>query len=98
MVSGQQARICATLEIGACGVLGYTPMSPVERAQVPGTTARTALVVRLCNWVGEVVLSLPALQRLAAAGYDLHLVGKRWAPALLEGSGWPVDARAPGLL
>jgi heptosyltransferase II len=73
-------------------------MSPADRAQVPGAAARAALVVRLCNWVGEVVLSLPALQRLAAAGYDLHLVGKRWAPALLEGSGWPVDVRAPSLL
>ena len=73
-------------------------MSQVDRAQVPGAAARAALVVRLSNWVGEVVLSLPALQRLAAAGYELHLVGERWAPALLKGSGWRVDVRAPTLL
>ena len=54
---------------------------------------RGVLLVRLCNWVGEVVLSLPALRRLAAAGYQLHLYGKGWAPILLEGAGWPVTVR-----
>jgi heptosyltransferase-2 len=73
-------------------------MSRREQASVPGSFARTALVVRLCNWVGEVVLSLPALKRLEAAGYDLHLVGKRWAPALLAGSAWPVEVGSHGLL
>jgi heptosyltransferase-2 len=52
-----------------------------------------ALLVRLCNWVGEAVLSLPALRRLDAAGYELHLYGKGWAPALFEGTGWPVTVR-----
>ncbi len=62
-------------------------------------TTRTAgpLIVRLSNWVGEVVLSLPALRRLADAGYRLQLVGPGWSPALLEGTGWPVAARARGL-
>jgi len=54
-------------------------------------------LVRLCNWVGEVVLSLPALRHLEAAGYELHLYGKGWAPALLEGTGWPVTVRRNGL-
>jgi heptosyltransferase-2 len=48
------------------------------------------LVVRLRNWVGDVTLGLPALQRLADAGYDLRLVGKGWARELLTGHGWPV--------
>jgi len=56
------------------------------------------LLVRLCNWVGEAVLSLPALRRLAAAGYELHLWGKGWAPALFEGTGWPVTVRRGGLI
>jgi heptosyltransferase-2 len=56
-----------------------------------------ALLVRLCNWVGEVVLSLPALRRLEAAGYELHCYGKGWAPALLEGAEWPVTVRSGGL-
>jgi heptosyltransferase-2 len=47
--------------------------------------------------VGEAVLSLPALRRLEAAGYELHLYGKGWAPALLEGAGWPVTVRRGGL-
>jgi heptosyltransferase-2 len=55
-------------------------------------------VVRLCNWVGEVVLSVPSLRRLESAGYALHLVGKSWAPCLLAGTGWPVVVRASGLL
>lgn len=54
-------------------------------------------MVRLCNWVGEVVLSLPALHRLESAGYELHLYGKSWAPALLEGTGWPVTVRRGSL-
>lgn len=37
------------------------------------------LIVRLCNWVGEAVLSLPTLAMLEQQGYELHLIGKRWA-------------------
>lgn len=55
------------------------------------------LAVRLCNWVGEVVLALPTLRRLEAAGYALAPIGKRWAPALLEGTAWPVTVRAPSV-
>ncbi len=53
---------------------------------------RTAhpLVLRLRNWVGDVTLGVPALQRLADAGYDLTLVGKGWARDLLAGHGWPM--------
>lgn len=55
------------------------------------------MLVRLCNWVGEAVLSLPALRRLAAAGYELHVYGKGWAPELFEGAGWPVTVRTTSL-
>ena len=55
------------------------------------------LIVRLCNWIGDVVLGLPALQRLQAGGYQLHLYGKGWAPTLLSGYGWPVTVRASTL-
>ena len=55
------------------------------------------LVVRLCNWIGDVVLSLPALQQLQSSGYALHLYGKGWAPTLLSGYGWPVTVRAKTL-
>jgi heptosyltransferase II len=48
------------------------------------------LLVRLRNWVGDVTLGVPALRRLAAAGYDLQLVGKGFAKELLAGEGWPV--------
>ncbi len=54
------------------------------------------LVIRLCNWVGEVVLSVPTLRRLEHAGYELHLVGQAWAPHLLAGTGWPVRVRPAG--
>ncbi len=48
------------------------------------------LVVRIRNFIGDVVLLIPALERLQAAGYALHLVGKPWAKSLLEAYGWPV--------
>jgi heptosyltransferase II len=72
-------------------------MQTARRSEVQPAAPRGALVVRLCNWVGEVVLSVPALRRLDAAGFDLHLVGKGWAPALLAGTSWPVMVRRPGL-
>lgn len=53
------------------------------------------LIVRLRNWIGDVILGVPALKLLAANGYDLQLVGKPWASTLLAGQGWPTVAR-PG--
>ncbi|MDP1902174.1 MAG: glycosyltransferase family 9 protein [Rubrivivax sp.] len=50
------------------------------------------LIVRLRNWVGDVTLAVPMLQRLADQGYALQLVGKGWARDLLAGHGWPVHA------
>lgn len=70
-------------------------MSPVLPRLDPDR--RAPLGIRLCNWVGEVVLMMPTLRRLQDAGYDLHLVGRGWAGALLEGSAWPVYRR-PGTL
>lgn len=55
------------------------------------------LIVRLRNWVGDVVLGLPLLERLEQAGYELHLVGKGWARDLLAGHGWPVEPLGRGL-
>lgn len=51
------------------------------------------LIVRLCNWVGEVVLSVPAMTRLERQGYALHLVGKGWAGPLLSGHSWTFHER-----
>lgn len=48
------------------------------------------LVVRLRNWVGDVTLALPMLQRLHDGGFAPVLVGKGWARDLLAGTGWPV--------
>lgn len=58
------------------------------------TPSPRPLIVRIRNFIGDVVLLVPALERLAAAGYELHLVGKPWASSLLEAYGWPV-ARYP---
>jgi heptosyltransferase-2 len=57
-------------------------------------TGPRPLAVRLRNWVGDVVLGVPALRLLAEHGYALDLVGKRWAASLLEGEGWPVQTLA----
>jgi ADP-heptose:LPS heptosyltransferase len=56
------------------------------------------LIVRIRNWVGDVILGLPALQLLQDQGYSLHLVARgKWAPALLAGHGWPVHVQPAGL-
>lgn len=57
------------------------------------STSKGPLIIRLCNWVGEAVLSLPTLTMLVEQGYELHLIGKRWAVNLFEGHGWPVYVR-----
>jgi len=72
-------------------------MSTENQTTALSRRPKGVLLVRLCNWVGEAVLTLPALRRLEAAGYDLHLYGKGWARALFEGTGWPVTVRAAGL-
>jgi heptosyltransferase-2 len=56
-----------------------------------------ALLVRLHNWIGDVVVGLPALHLLARHGVRLELVGKPWAPALLAAHGWPVHVQPQGL-
>lgn len=55
------------------------------------------LIVRLRNFVGDTVLSIPALRLLEAHGYRLELVGKGWARGLLEAEGWRVHVRPEGL-
>ncbi|MFG6465505.1 glycosyltransferase family 9 protein [Roseateles sp. BYS87W] len=55
------------------------------------------LIVRLRNFVGDTVLSIPALRLLESHGYRLELVGKGWARSLLEAEGWAVHVRPVGL-
>lgn len=53
--------------------------------------------MRIRNWVGDVVLGLPALQLLQDHGYQLKLVARgKWAPSLLAGHDWPVAVQPPG--
>ncbi len=54
------------------------------------------LIARIRNFIGDVVLLIPALERLQRAGYELHLVGKPWATSLLEAYGWPVTRYPKG--
>ena len=54
------------------------------------------LIVRIRNFIGDVVLLIPALQRLQRAGYALHLVGKPWATSLLEAYDWPITPYPKG--
>ena len=60
-------------------------------------SAPRPLIVRLRNFVGDTVLSVPALRLLERHGYRLELVGKGWARGLLEAEGWPVHVRPAGL-
>lgn len=54
------------------------------------------LIVRLRNWVGDVILGVPALRLLQSQSYQLRLVGKPWAASLLAGEGWAVESLAVG--
>lgn len=55
------------------------------------------LIVRLRNWVGDVILGVPAVHLLQAHGYQPVLVGKGWAKPLLAGEGWPTHNRPAAL-
>ena len=57
-------------------------------------TTRRPLIVRVRNWVGDVILGLPALRLLEQHGWDLHIVARgQWAPSLLAGYPWPVQVQ-----
>ena len=55
------------------------------------------LIVRLCNWVGDVILALPSLRLLADHGHSLQLFGKGWAVPLLAGEAFGVHKRRNGV-
>jgi heptosyltransferase-2 len=56
------------------------------------------LVVRIRNWVGDVILGLPALQLIESHGFQLHLVARGgWARSLLAGYPWPVAVQPKAL-
>lgn len=62
------------------------------------SAAPKPLVVRIRNWVGDVILGLPGLQLIESKGFELHLVARgKWAPSLLAGYGWPVHVQPAGL-
>ena len=65
-------------------------MGSPDPNQMTDTSSPRPLIVRIRNFIGDVVLGVPALERLQRAGYELHLVGKPWAKSLLEAYGWPV--------
>lgn len=56
-----------------------------------GQAMNKPLLVRLPNWIGDVVMALPSLRLLESHGYALQLIGKGWAPSLLSGEHWPVQ-------
>jgi len=63
----------------------------------PAPAAPAALLIRLPNHLGDTLMCLPALDRLAQAGYRLDLLGKPWAAALLAAHGWRVHTAANDL-
>ena len=69
--------------------LKSTPLPAARISQRP--PCGRPLIVRIRNWVGDVVLGLPGLRMIEDAGYDLIIVARgKWAPALLVAYGWPV--------
>lgn len=64
---------------------------------IPSDPASSApgrpVVVRLRNFIGDVILSVPAMRLLQAHCGPLQLFGKGWAPDLLAGEAWPVSVQ-----
>lgn len=54
------------------------------------------LIVRLSNWVGDVILIVPSLRLLEQHGHSLQLIGKAWSQALLAGESWVTHKRPEG--
>ena len=69
------------------------PNEPVLLSCLDAHQAHAKLTVRLCNWIGDVVMCLPALELLQSRGYELHLYGKGWVGDLLSAYDWPVTVR-----
>jgi heptosyltransferase-2 len=55
------------------------------------------LALRLPNWVGDVVMALPAIDLLHRRGLPLTLFGKRWCADLLTGTGLDVRPLPKGI-
>lgn len=45
----------------------------------------TGLLIRLPNWVGDVIMALPTIETLHQAGVQITLLGKPWIHDLLQG-------------
>ena len=60
------------------------------------SNSNLSLIVRLPNWVGDVVMALPTLHALAELGLNLQLVGQRWAGDLLAAMNMPVCSLEDG--
>ncbi len=52
--------------------------------------ANSSLLVRLPNWVGDVMMALPALQAMQQSGIELQLLGKPWISDLLGAMDMPL--------
>jgi len=80
-----------------------SPLSPLlllnlsTSQPLNGGNLTSALFIRLPNWVGDVCMALPAIDRLARAGFALRLGGRAWASDLLAGHGHAVAALPRGL-
>jgi heptosyltransferase-2 len=55
------------------------------------------VIVRLPNWIGDVVMALPAVEHLAQSGFTPLLLGRRWAAPLLAAYDWEILVQPQGL-
>lgn len=55
-----------------------------------------SLIVRLPNWVGDVIMALPALQALQQGGVQLKVLGKPWIQDLLSATDLALFSLADG--
>ena len=96
-LAGELERLIHAVDFYVASIADDLPVIIDQRRMLtPAPTPTRPLIARIRNFIGDVVLLIPALERLQAAGYDLRLVGKPWAASLLEAYGWPVTRYPKG--
>ncbi len=95
---GAEHNSAAPAAGGAClRPRSHPPVSSVSSVPASPAVVPRRLLVRLHNWIGDVVVGVPALRLLAAHGVEPVAVGKPWAASLLAGHGWTVRTLDRGL-
>jgi len=77
--------------------LSYQKWSKQIAAKNTAMVGSLPLAVRLPNWIGDVVMSVPTLDALHRAGFELQCFGRTWAKDLLAACPWRTSSLPGGI-